>query len=214
MLPLSTKLTRRLIGAVSIVALAVILFSVFFSGRDEAAHYADSNLEIPAKPPQPEFSMPGQTITTTAAEHAIAESRSGQENSLVTNERPQPPQLAVSAEAITPESESTMPAERPQPPAPVQKQSAQSTLPADGQWIIQLASFSKPDNAAQLQQKLKKMGFTAYTLQAKSGDKVINRVYVGPFLAKTKAETTLSQLQQKTQLKGIIQDYNPAKLAA
>jgi len=76
-------------------------------------------------------------------------------------------------------------------------------------WIVQLASFSKEANAKALQNKLRAQGFTAYIQQAKTSSGIVNRVFVGPFVARHTAEGMLVQINKKLGLQGLVVNYNP-----
>lgn len=85
-----------------------------------------------------------------------------------------------------------------------------STLPDDAQkWLIQLGSFSNKGNAENLVKQLKSNGFKAYSKAGVSGDgKEIIRVFVGPEVQKSKAQTDLRQLDKIYNLKGVMVKNN------
>jgi len=72
-------------------------------------------------------------------------------------------------------------------------------------WIIQVGSFSQRENALQLQDKLRKNGFSTF-LDAvdKDGNGKLFRLRVGPELNKDRAESIKKQLEKNYQLKAIL----------
>jgi len=76
-------------------------------------------------------------------------------------------------------------------------------------WSIQVGSFSEKKNALQLQNKLLKAGYSAYTVSIEDGKRQITQVLVGPELEQDIANRMKAALQEKFALKGTIIDYNP-----
>ena len=61
-------------------------------------------------------------------------------------------------------------------------------------WVIQLATFGNESNASRLINKLRKLGYDAYSRDVRlASGKLLVRVFVGPEINKT----TLQQTQQQ-----------------
>lgn len=58
-----------------------------------------------------------------------------------------------------------------------------------------------------LRDSLKKKGYVAFIETARVGDKEITRVFVGPELARERAEELVKKLQADTELKGMVVQY-------
>ncbi len=77
-------------------------------------------------------------------------------------------------------------------------------------WTLQLAAFSKQENAWQLQDKLRDSGYRTYTREGTSGSgKTLYRVYVGPELRKEKLLKLRKEIDQQLKLKGIAVRFRP-----
>ena len=81
----------------------------------------------------------------------------------------------------------------------------------DAAWLIQVASFSSQENAERMVVKLKAAKHKAYSRKGKSQKKTIYRIYVGPFIEKTRAEKSLNTVNAVSETKGILIPYDPIK---
>jgi DedD protein len=93
-------------------------------------------------------------------------------------------QAPVAPPAATPEPTTSAPADAP------------ATGPAGG-WAIQLGSFSKPENARALRDRLRKEGYIAFDEAIAGPDgKTTTRVRIGPELDRAVLERQLARLQK------------------
>lgn len=177
-------LKKRLVGAAVLASLAVIFVPMLVEEPDGQAPPID---KIPAPPPQPAFSS-----------NLLREE--------VRAPQPLPPEpvvepLPTTADAEPPEAQPPQAADTPatSPPA------TRTGLTA---WMVQVGSFSKRDNAAQLVEKLRKAGY-----QTPDADRVeirgqtLYRVRVGPMVDKDKAQTLLPQINQISGTKGMVSRF-------
>lgn len=75
-------------------------------------------------------------------------------------------------------------------------------------WVLKVGAFKQHKNAYALRNKLRKNGFTAYTLKGDAAD--LERVYVGPMLQRAEAEKVVGQLKAKLAINEVvIQRYRP-----
>ncbi len=79
----------------------------------------------------------------------------------------------------------------------------------DAAWVIQVASFSNEINAVNLVNKLKKQKFKAYKRRSSIDNKQIYRVLVGPFMEKVAAEKSLSPVILLSESSAIIRVFDP-----
>ena len=68
-------------------------------------------------------------------------------------------------------------------------------------WFVQAASFSQESNAITLQNKIRKQGFSAKTIQSSNG---MYKVRVGPELSKKKAEIVKAKIDKANKIKSIV----------
>ncbi len=206
MLDSGTK--QRIVGALVLVALAVIFLPMLLSRPDELRHVVVDAPSIPAKPVVPEIEMqpvivpdpqelpqepvPGDSGATDQAsapvEQPIAELPASQ------------PPVATPAPQPTP----SKPAEVAPPPqkAPAERLDANS-LPVS--WSVQLASLSSRPGAETLQKTLRAQGYNAY-IRAADG---MNRVFVGPLVERVEADRLRDQLNRQHKLNGFVVRFQP-----
>ena len=121
----------------------------------------------------------------------------------------QPPLPSAPAAQRVPEAQPapSLPAPRPSQDASQEsstKQPAVPATPAQQQWVIQLGSFSRSDNAIALRDKLIASGHQAFVDQA--GENV--RVYVGPISGRDAAIELRETLFVATRLKGVVRQVD------
>ncbi|QGW76663.1 SPOR domain-containing protein [Pseudomonas alkylphenolica] len=215
---------QRMVGALVLVALAVIFLPMLFSREDEMRQVRVEAPEAPAAPsmaqvqvepvpvPEPqvlpeespvivdESTAPVQAPSTPIAPAPVA----------VPVPAPAPaPAPAVVAKPATPP-----PAAKPQTqPAPAV---ASATKPAAGKidanglpvsWSVQLASLSNRAGAENLQKTLRSQGYNAYIRSAGG----MNRVYVGPLIERAEAERLRDVISRQQKLNGIVVRFQPER---
>ena len=194
MAELDSGVKQRIVGALVLMALAVIVLPILFSRPNE----------------------PRQTQVTAPPMPAMQD-LSVSESAPVVVPDPEPvPDLSVEADAASAESE---PAAEPVavptpaggalagvPPANAQAQRLDANnLPVS--WSIQLASLSNRASAVELQQKLRSQGYNAY-VRTFDG---MNRVFVGPLTERAEADRLRDQLKRKQGFDGFIVRFEPEK---
>ena len=215
---------QRVIGAVVLVALAVIFVPMLLEQPEDELGPVGSNL--PDKPDQivrdrveplilpepPEESEPAQVVLDAPAADAAApgeaapipDPQAPPAASAPVEPAPAPPAAAPAtpAEPVTPPAAAT-----PAPaPAPVVQPETTPAKPLSG-WVVQLASLASKDNALALQERLRGLGYTAFVEETKTAQGVLFRVRVGPELERANAEKLRDRLDQQVQLKGIVTRY-------
>jgi len=88
----------------------------------------------------------------------------------------------------------------PAAPAPVSRPAAK-----EESYLVQVASFARPDDAGVLQARLAKKGFEAFVQQADLGSKgVWYRVFVGPLAGADAAEQAAARLKAEEKLSPLV----------
>jgi len=80
-----------------------------------------------------------------------------------------------------------------------------------GAWIIQVASFSKHENASKLVEKLKANKQKAYKSRGLIGKNVVYRVFVGPFIKETQAKEAILSINKISGTQSMLKIFNPIK---
>ncbi|MDF0732536.1 SPOR domain-containing protein [Pseudomonas entomophila] len=218
---LDKGMKQRMVGALVLVALAVIFLPMLFTREDEMRQVRVQAPEAPAMPSLPEVKVepvqvPEPQVLPDPSEQAP----------VVVNESSAP--VAAPSQPIAPAPQA--PAIKPQPsapaavakvearpaPAPVAT-AATSTKPAaaakiDGNglpvsWSIQLASLSNRAGADNLQKTLRSQGYNAY-IRSSDG---MNRVFVGPLIERAEAERLRDVINRQQNLKGIVVRFQPER---
>ena len=93
-------------------------------------------------------------------------------------------------------------------PKPVElAKPAAAPAAADTGFAIQLAAFSKPDDATRLRDKLRAAGFTAFTESVVTDKGTLTRVRVGPVVSRVDAEQLKAQVKAKLGMDGIVRPH-------
>lgn len=215
---------QRMVGALVLVALAVIFLPMLFSRQDEQRQVA---VEAPAAP-QPS-AMPQVQMDPVA----VPEPQALPQEPVPTDEEvaeevvPAAPAAAPAAPAPTIPAP-TIPAQiaRPATPPPVAKpipapaqpitsatskpDTTQSRVDANGlsvSWSVQLASLSSRASAESLQKNLRSQGYNAYIRSADGK----NRVFVGPLIERAEADRLRDLLSRQQNLKGFVVRFQPER---
>jgi DedD protein len=182
------RLKRRLTGAIVLVSLAVIFIPMLLDGRS-----VDKQLEtgIPKRDTGPFDEQLAQArpepIVPIGAELATPDPAPAAD--VAQSEAPVPPPPQVRPE----------PAAEPAPVAP--------TLHG---WVIQVASFSKADNADEVAGRLRSAGFDTRIEKAQVKGRTVYRVQVVPEADKMRAEALLKRIRSTVQLEGKLLAYPSA----
>lgn len=191
---MNDHLKQRLVGAVVLVALAVIFVPMLLQGNKRSGiPMFGSN--VPAKPDLKagEIDIPLQVPTPAPAASATVV------------EQPVKPQ------AVRPAVKAAEPAKTPEPAAAPAEQAqrlkpavpASTAPPADG-WAVQVGSFGAAHNAMKLRDSLRAKGYPAYVEQVKVSRGASYRVRVGPMLARGEAVALQGKLEAKLHMRGIV----------
>ena len=212
-------LKQRIVGALVLVALAVIFVPMVFdephSGR------TSTSITIPEEPPFPEVDGPydEQKAPEAAVERAAAESDTGEsepgyrlvepepvpvEPATVTPPQPDVEKTAeVPASPVEPEAGST-PAPAPTPAVPAKKETIDYSGSLAGSWVVQMGSFGNADNARRLRDKVREKGYGSHLQDVVRGDTRLTRVFSGPFATKADAEAAKRDLDQAFNLNSLV----------
>ncbi len=205
---LDKGLKQRIVGALVLVALAVIFLPMLFSREDEMRQVTVNAPAMPERPAMPEAAMDPVVVPEPVPEDEVPP----------VEPVPQSPSEPITALPTQPVAEPKAPAQaQPQQPAaaPAQAQAPATQKPASGldasnlpvSWSVQLASLSSRAGAEKLQQTLRSGGYNAY-IRTFDG---MNRVFVGPVIERAEADRLRDQLNRQQNLKGFVVRFQPEK---
>ncbi|HEF4758218.1 TPA: SPOR domain-containing protein [Pseudomonas putida] len=216
---------QRMVGALVLVALAVIFLPMLFSRQDEQRQVT---VEAPAAPQAP--AMPQvQVEPVVVPEPQALPQEPVPSDEDVAQEVPAAPAVpavpavpapAPAAKPVTPPPApapvpalAAKPATAPAQPitaAPGKPDTTQSRVDANGlsvSWSVQLASLSSRESAEKLQKTLRSQGYNAYIRSADGK----NRVYVGPLIERAEADRLRDLLNRQQNLKGFVVRFQPER---
>lgn len=185
---LDKNLKQRMVGALVLVALAVIFLPMLFSRPDDVRQVVVDAPPMPATP----------VMVPTDLEPVV-----------VPEPEPLPEDPLTSSESMPSGSQtaSIQATDQPVVTTPPEKTSEvrldANTLPVT--WSVQLASLASKSSAEALQQKLRSKGYNAYVRSFEGK----NRVLVGPVVERAEAERLRDQLGRQQNLNGFVVRFEP-----
>ncbi|MFF7065140.1 SPOR domain-containing protein [Pseudomonas sp. NPDC008258] len=214
---LDKGMKQRMVGALVLVALAVIFLPMLFTREDEMRQV---HVEAPQAPAMP--SLPEVKVEPVAVPEPQAIPEEPQQPPVVVDESTAPASTPSQPITPSPQTQAQVQPAKPQAPAPapapkVEAKAAATPAPAAPSkidvnglpvsWSIQLASLSNRAGAEKLQQTLRSQGYNAYIRSAGG----MNRVYVGPLIERAEAERTRDAINRQNSLKGFVVRFQPER---
>jgi DedD protein len=219
---------QRMVGALVLIAVAVIFLPMLFSRQDETHRVLVDAPAAPQTPPTPQVQI--EPVPVPEPQTLPQEPVPGDDDLVQSGQAPSMPIAPVpsAAKPVTPPAATphvapaAKPAPKPAAPAPAAtapatapaqvatKPAAPSGVDANGlsvSWSVQLASMSNRTNADNLQKTLRTQGYNAYIRTADG----VNRVFVGPLIERAEADRLRDQLDKQQKLKGIVVRFQPER---
>ncbi|MET3457600.1 SPOR domain-containing protein [Pseudomonas kilonensis] len=213
---------QRMVGALVLVALAVIFLPMLFSRQDEQRQVT---VDAPAAPQAP--SVPPVQVEPVAVPEPQALPQEPVPSDEELAEQPAAPSTPIapapatpapaapSKPAVAPVAVPAAPAIKPAPSqpitaAPTKPDTTQSRVDANGlsvSWSVQLASLTSRESAENLQKTLRSQGYNAYIRSADGK----NRVFVGPLIERAEADRLRDLLGRQQNLKGFVVRFQPER---
>lgn len=217
---LDKGLKQRVVGALVLLALAVIFLPMLFSREDEVRQVVVEAPVMPKPPAMPTVEVQPTEVPEPQAEDADnavqpaevvpAQTPSAPVASLPAQQvQPTQPKAPAQPAVTRPAAPAAQPAQASTAPAAPAQQPAQrldsNNLPVS--WSVQLASLSSRARADELQKSLRSQGYNAYV---RSFDGM-NRVFVGPVVERAEADRLRDQLGKQQKLNGFVVRFQPER---
>jgi len=209
---------QRMVGALVLVALAVIFLPMLFSREDEQRHVTVDVPSAPQAAAMPQVQV--EPVVVPEPQVLPEGSVPADEHEPVVQQAPSTPIAPAPVVAPAPTVASKpAPVVKPAPtPVPVPPQPVASTKPDTSQsrvdanglsvsWSVQLASLSSRESAENLQKTLRSQGYNAYIRSAEGK----NRVFVGPLIERAEADRLRDLLGRQHNLKGFVVRFQPER---
>lgn len=208
---------QRMVGALVLVALAVIFLPMLFSRQDETRRV---QVEVPATPPAPATTQIKVDPVAVPEPQVLPQEPVPSDEEIAqvpTQKAPAPAMQPLPTPVPTPVAKPAPPAPAPAPvakaaptPAAPAKPVAADTSHVDANglsvsWSVQMASLSNRESADALQKTLRTQGYNAY-IRSSDG---MNRVFVGPLIERAEADRLRDQLSKQQKLKGFVVRFQP-----
>jgi DedD protein len=211
---------QRMVGALVLVALAVIFLPMLFSRQDEQRQVT---VEAPAAPQAPSMPQVQVEPVVVPEPQTLPQEPVPSDEEIAQQEEPSMPIAPTAPVAPAPAAKPAAPAPVPAmaakpstPPAqpitaaPGRPDTTQSRVDANGlsvSWSVQLASLSNRASAESLQKSLRSQGYNAYIRTADGK----NRVFVGPLIERAEADRLRDLLSRQQNLKGFVVRFQPER---
>lgn len=210
---------QRMVGALVLVALAVIFLPMLFSRQDEQRQV---RVDAPAAPHAP--SIPQVQIEPVAVPEpqALPQEPVPSDDEIAEQQAPSAPiaptaPVAPAPPAAKPVAPPAAPVAKPVPApaqpiavAPTKPVATPSRVDANGlsvSWSVQLASLASRESAESLQKTLRSQGYNVY-IRSSDGK---NRVFVGPLIERAEADRLRDLLSRQQNLKGFVVRFQPER---
>lgn len=205
---LDRGLKQRIVGALVLVALAVIFLPMLLSRQDEVRHVVVDAPLMPQTPVVPEIQMdpvavpepqqlPDEPVPADPVEEPMVEQPVA--------EAPAPAAQPAPQQPVTPPPARVSVAKPAAPVTPPVQRLDANNLPVS--WSVQLASLSNRARAEELQRSLRSQGYNAY-IRTVDG---MNRVFVGPVVERAEADRLRDQLNRQQKLNGFVVRFQPER---
>ncbi|WP_122385334.1 SPOR domain-containing protein, partial [Pseudomonas savastanoi] len=171
---------QRMVGALVLIAVAVIFLPMLFTREDETRQV---QVDAPSAPQAPAASQIRVDPVPVPEPQALPKEPVPNDDDMSSS---QPPSMPIAP----------APAPAPAAPAAPAKPAAPAGVDANGlsiSWSVQLASMSNRANADNLQKTLRTQGYNAYIRTADG----VNRVFVGPLIERAEADRLRDQLDKQ-----------------
>ena len=213
---------QRMVGALVLVALAVIFLPMLFSRQDEQRQVTVEAPAAPQAPVVPPVQLEPVAVPEPQAlpqEPVPSDEEIAQEQAPAVAVEPTAPAApAPAAKPVTPPAapipapvnKPTVAPSQPITAAPGKPDTTQSRVDANGlsvSWSVQLASLANRASAENLQKTLRSQGYNAYIRTADGK----NRVFVGPLIERAEADRLRDLLNRQQNLKGFVVRFQPER---
>lgn len=207
---------QRMVGALVLVALAVIFLPMLFSREDEQRQVVVQAPAAPQAPVMPQVQVEPVVVPEPQAlpqEPVPSDAEIAMEQAPAASAPTVAPSAPIVAAPVVTKPVTAPPAPKPAPApvAPASKpDTTQSRVDANGlsvSWSVQVASLANRESAESLQKTLRSQGYNAYIRTADGK----NRVFVGPLIERAEADRLRDLLNRKQNLKGFVVRFQPER---
>lgn len=198
---------QRMVGALVLVALAVIFLPMLFSRQDEQRQIQVDAPSAPEMPVMPQVQLEPVAVPEP---QVIPEEPTPVEQPVVEQQAPAPVAPVVAKPVVAAPKPPVVTPAQTVAQAPAKLDTTQKRVDPNGlpiSWSVQLVSLSNRASADNLQKTLRNQGYNAY-VRSSGG---MNRVFVGPLLERAEADRLRDLLGKQQNLKGFVVRFQPER---
>jgi len=218
------SLKQRIIGAVVLIALAIIFLPAILKDKDHSGTFES---KIPAQPEE----LANYRVDIKKIDELVANQKTKAKQSVNQQDTTDKP---IKIETETPSEQVNQSLDSPKVTERKTKQidnldikdsrannkhtavvklkpTKISEKYQDAAWVIQVASFSKLTNAKKMVSRLKQNNYKAYRRKVVSGNVGVIRVFVGPYIEKKDAQKALALVSKLSESDAILKPFDPIK---
>ena len=184
---------HRIVGAIIVVALAVIFIPMILSDRESSTERPDAQPIAPQSLAEEPNKVAVTKLTPPAAVEEPAKSTSATAPSTEKTQAEKPAAESAGEKAAAPKP-STAPA------------AAEAKPPSSG-WVVQVGTFSNKANATRLEKKLRAEGHPVLKETVKVGGTSAVRLRVGPYADRGAALKARERVNKDVGVKGVVLAY-------
>lgn len=207
---MDSGLKQRLVGAVVLVALAVIFLPMLLDGSG-ARERLNEDIAIPEQPEAPESrlerdgsgSQSGREIDSETANATLATDDFGDEGADTEPERTADTRTSTDA----PASDSNATSDEQTASAEATDSGAPDAAPSAG-WVVQVGSFRRETNALVLRDRLREDGFDANVEQVAGEGGTLWRVWLGPVAGRAEGEALEKRIEDHRGSDALLMEYS------
>ena len=198
---------QRMVGALVLVALAVIFLPMLFSRQDEQRQI---QVDAPSAPQMPVMPQVQVEPVAVPEPQVIAQEPAVVEQPVVQQQAPAPVAPVVAKPVVVAPKPPVVTPAQSVAQAPAKLDTTQKRVDPNGlpiSWSVQLVSLSNRASADNLQKTLRNQGYNAY-VRSSGG---MSRVFVGPLLERAEADRLRDLLGKQQNLKGFVVRFQPER---
>lgn len=217
---MDSGLKQRLVGAVVLVALAVIFLPMLLDGSG-ARERLNEDIAIPEQPEAPESRLQQDgsgaqsggddgdgTTATLATDDFSGGSGSGADaGEQVDSEPESDPETEAEASADAPAPEEESGSEQGSTAADAADNADADPAPSEG-WVVQVGSFRRETNAIVLRDRLREDGFDANVEQVTGDNGTLWRVWLGPVGEREAGEALERRIEDHRGSDALLMEYS------
>lgn len=195
---MKVALKQRLVGAVVLIAVAVIFLPSVL--RQHKPEPVDTRSQIPERPAL-------ESLSFAVPEPPPAVSPAPNPETMFVPEETTQPVVESLEQLASQEAEPSAPAQPSQNSAQTETVASDATDRAA--WVIQVASLSSADAARRLRDRLQDQGYKAYVRSVTINGNEVSRVYIGPKLERSAADAIKAEIDQQLQVNALVLRFQP-----